>query len=188
MLVLHAEPKPFRGIDVVTSLRAMPAFAGMNLQYCLLGSGDRRYQELFLELARRHPSLMVDCSHGNSDKRHERQIEVVRDVAAQLAVYSQLAVADLDQLPARDEHLAVARERVREHEHRRMPAALQIHRAQRAADVGERLLHDVVQVGLCFFGQAKLGQLVVQHQLHACASTEVRAQQVERAPLKVSVP
>jgi 3-deoxy-7-phosphoheptulonate synthase len=38
-----------------------------------------------LAQARRHPSLMVDCSHGNSDKRHERQIEVVRDVAHQLA-------------------------------------------------------------------------------------------------------
>jgi len=34
---------------------------------------------------RRHPSLMVDCSHGNSDKQHERQIEVVRDVARQVA-------------------------------------------------------------------------------------------------------
>jgi 3-deoxy-7-phosphoheptulonate synthase len=38
-----------------------------------------------LAQARRHPGLMVDCSHGNSDKSHERQIEVVRDVAAQLA-------------------------------------------------------------------------------------------------------
>ena len=28
---------------------------------------------------------MVDCSHANSGKRHERQAEVVRDVAAQVA-------------------------------------------------------------------------------------------------------
>ena len=27
---------------------------------------------------------MVDCSHANSSKQHERQIEVARDVAAQM--------------------------------------------------------------------------------------------------------
>ena len=30
------------------------------------------------------PSLIVDCSHGNSRKNHERQAEVLRDVAAQI--------------------------------------------------------------------------------------------------------
>jgi 3-deoxy-7-phosphoheptulonate synthase len=29
--------------------------------------------------------LMIDCSHANSQKRHERQIDVARDVAAQVA-------------------------------------------------------------------------------------------------------
>ena len=29
--------------------------------------------------------LMIDCSHANSQKRHERQVDVVRDVAAQVA-------------------------------------------------------------------------------------------------------
>jgi 3-deoxy-7-phosphoheptulonate synthase len=29
--------------------------------------------------------VMVDCSHANSAKRHERQVEVARDVAAQVA-------------------------------------------------------------------------------------------------------
>jgi 3-deoxy-7-phosphoheptulonate synthase len=27
---------------------------------------------------------MIDCSHANSSKQHERQIEVARDIAAQL--------------------------------------------------------------------------------------------------------
>ena len=38
------------------------------------------------ELARRglRPSLMVDCSHANSGKSHERQIEVVEAIAAQI--------------------------------------------------------------------------------------------------------
>lgn len=30
------------------------------------------------------PRIMIDCSHGNSNKKHERQIDVGRDVATQL--------------------------------------------------------------------------------------------------------
>jgi 3-deoxy-7-phosphoheptulonate synthase len=37
-----------------------------------------------LEAAKLHPSLMVDFSHANSSKQHERQVEVARDIAAQL--------------------------------------------------------------------------------------------------------
>jgi 3-deoxy-7-phosphoheptulonate synthase len=33
--------------------------------------------------------VMVDCSHGNSQKQHERQVDVARDVAAQIASGSQ---------------------------------------------------------------------------------------------------
>ncbi|MEO7128673.1 MAG: 3-deoxy-7-phosphoheptulonate synthase [Rhodoferax sp.] len=38
-----------------------------------------------LEAAKLPASLMVDCSHANSHKQHERQIEVARDIAAQIA-------------------------------------------------------------------------------------------------------
>jgi 3-deoxy-7-phosphoheptulonate synthase len=38
-----------------------------------------------LEDAGRQPSVMVDCSHGNSGKSHDKQAAVVRDVAAQIA-------------------------------------------------------------------------------------------------------
>ncbi|HJV63700.1 MAG TPA: 3-deoxy-7-phosphoheptulonate synthase, partial [Albitalea sp.] len=38
-----------------------------------------------LEAAKLPCSLMVDCSHANSSKQHEKQIDVARDVAAQLA-------------------------------------------------------------------------------------------------------
>ena len=31
------------------------------------------------------PTLMVDCSHANSSKQHEKQLDVARDIAAQLA-------------------------------------------------------------------------------------------------------
>jgi 3-deoxy-7-phosphoheptulonate synthase len=37
-----------------------------------------------IEAAKLHCTLMVDCSHANSSKQHERQIEVARDIAAQM--------------------------------------------------------------------------------------------------------
>ena len=38
-----------------------------------------------LEAAKLPPTLMVDCSHANSSKQHERQIDVARDIASQVA-------------------------------------------------------------------------------------------------------
>jgi 3-deoxy-7-phosphoheptulonate synthase len=38
-----------------------------------------------LEAARLPCALMIDCSHANSSKQHERQVDVARDVAQQLA-------------------------------------------------------------------------------------------------------
>jgi 3-deoxy-7-phosphoheptulonate synthase len=37
-----------------------------------------------IEAAKLDCTLMVDCSHANSSKQHERQIDVARDVATQL--------------------------------------------------------------------------------------------------------
>lgn len=38
-----------------------------------------------LEAAKLPPTLMVDCSHANSSKQHEKQLEVARDIAGQIA-------------------------------------------------------------------------------------------------------
>jgi 3-deoxy-7-phosphoheptulonate synthase len=38
-----------------------------------------------LESAKLTPTLMVDCSHANSSKQHEKQLDVARDIAAQIA-------------------------------------------------------------------------------------------------------
>ncbi|MFL6695220.1 MAG: 3-deoxy-7-phosphoheptulonate synthase, partial [Ramlibacter sp.] len=38
-----------------------------------------------LEAAKLPPRLMVDCSHANSSKQHERQLVVARDIAGQIA-------------------------------------------------------------------------------------------------------
>jgi 3-deoxy-7-phosphoheptulonate synthase len=38
-----------------------------------------------IEAARLDCTLMVDCSHANSSKQHDKQVDVARDVAAQLA-------------------------------------------------------------------------------------------------------
>lgn len=41
-----------------------------------------------LEASKLPASLMVDCSHANSSKQHERQIEVAKDIAGQLSTGS----------------------------------------------------------------------------------------------------
>ncbi|MDQ7998302.1 MAG: 3-deoxy-7-phosphoheptulonate synthase [Bordetella sp.] len=38
-----------------------------------------------LEAAKLPPTLMIDCSHANSSKQHQRQIEVAKDIAGQIA-------------------------------------------------------------------------------------------------------
>ena len=38
-----------------------------------------------LEASKLPPTLMVDFSHANSSKQHERQLDVARDIAAQIA-------------------------------------------------------------------------------------------------------
>jgi 3-deoxy-7-phosphoheptulonate synthase len=42
-----------------------------------------------LEAAKLNPRLMVDCSHANSSKQHQRQIDVARDIATQIGSGSQ---------------------------------------------------------------------------------------------------
>ena len=41
-----------------------------------------------LEAAKLTPRLMVDCSHANSSKQHEKQLEVARDIGQQMAAGS----------------------------------------------------------------------------------------------------
>ena len=38
-----------------------------------------------LSKAKLNPTLMVDCSHANSSKQHEKQVEVARDIATQIS-------------------------------------------------------------------------------------------------------
>jgi 3-deoxy-7-phosphoheptulonate synthase len=42
-----------------------------------------------LQAAKLTPRLMVDCSHANSSKQHQRQIDVAKDIAGQLSGGSQ---------------------------------------------------------------------------------------------------
>ena len=48
------------------------------------GLGDV-YKRQELEAAKLPGTLMVDCSHANSSKQHERQLVVARDIADQIA-------------------------------------------------------------------------------------------------------
>ena len=38
-----------------------------------------------MEASKLPATLMVDCSHANSSKQHEKQVEVARDIAGQVA-------------------------------------------------------------------------------------------------------
>jgi 3-deoxy-7-phosphoheptulonate synthase len=65
------------------------------------------------------PSVMVDCSHANSAKRHERQLEVAADLAAQVAggsrrvfgtmIESHLEAGAQPFVPGRDDPAALRR-------------------------------------------------------------------------------
>ncbi len=46
-----------KGFDLIAA--ALPALAAAGLRYCILGSGDRRYQELFAALARAYPGRIA---------------------------------------------------------------------------------------------------------------------------------
>jgi 3-deoxy-7-phosphoheptulonate synthase len=41
-----------------------------------------------LVAAKLSPTLMVDCSHANSSKQHEKQLDVARDIGRQIAAGS----------------------------------------------------------------------------------------------------
>ena len=54
-----------------------------------------------LEAAKLTPRLMVDCSHANSSKQHEKQLDVARDIAAQIEGGSKQRVRPDDRKPHR---------------------------------------------------------------------------------------
>ncbi|HWR97522.1 MAG TPA: glycogen synthase GlgA [Candidatus Methanoperedens sp.] len=57
-----------KGFDLLAA--ALPQLAALPLRWCLLGSGDRRYQDLFLELARRHPERIAVRIGYDEDLAH----------------------------------------------------------------------------------------------------------------------
>jgi 3-deoxy-7-phosphoheptulonate synthase len=54
-----------------------------------------------IEAAKLDCTLMVDCSHANSSKQHERQVDVAKDVAAQLKAGSRCIFGVMVWWPAR---------------------------------------------------------------------------------------
>ena len=81
-----------------------------------------------LEAAELPPPLMVDCSHANSSKQHEKQLDVARDVAAQIAggcrsvfgvmVESHLNAGAQKFTPGKDDPTPAG---LRQEHHRRLP-------------------------------------------------------------------
>ena len=81
-----------------------------------------------LEAAKLPPTLMVDCSHANSSKQHQKQIDVAREIASQVAkgshqvfgvmVESHLHAGAQKFTPGRDDPEAPG---IRTKHHRRLP-------------------------------------------------------------------
>jgi starch synthase len=57
-----------KGFDLLAA--AVPALAALPLRWCLLGSGDRRYQELFAAVGRRHPGRIAVRLGYDEDLAH----------------------------------------------------------------------------------------------------------------------
>jgi 3-deoxy-7-phosphoheptulonate synthase len=91
---VRAAAGPHHFLSVLKSGQvAIVESAGNTDCHVILRGGDRpNYDAASVEMAcfelerRQLPGrVMVDCSHGNSGKQHERQIEVALDVATQIA-------------------------------------------------------------------------------------------------------
>jgi starch synthase len=57
-----------KGFDLLAD--ALPRIAELDLRYCVLGSGDRQYEERFLELARRYPGRLAVRIGYDEDLAH----------------------------------------------------------------------------------------------------------------------
>ena len=78
--------------------------------------------------ARKRPScpqrLMIDCCHANSSKQHQRQVDVARDIAAQLAGGERRIVGVMVEshlVEGRQDLVAGQAARLRPEHHRRLP-------------------------------------------------------------------
>ncbi|HEX6723589.1 MAG TPA: 3-deoxy-7-phosphoheptulonate synthase, partial [Burkholderiaceae bacterium] len=91
-VIAASQPHSFLGVHKSGQI-AMVHTAGNPDSHVILRGGARPNYDAksvgqacdAIEDAGRQPSVMVDCSHGNSGKNHDMQPDVVRNVAAQIA-------------------------------------------------------------------------------------------------------
>jgi len=91
-MLAASQPHSFLGIDVLGRVSVVRT-AGNATTHLVLrgGTSGPNYDAAAvaravegLEKARVNPRVLVDASHGNSQKSHERQVDVLRDVGSQL--------------------------------------------------------------------------------------------------------
>jgi 3-deoxy-7-phosphoheptulonate synthase len=85
-------PHHFLGVDKHGQVAIVTTTGNRDCHIILRGGNQPNFDRASVgaaceALRRAHltPRLMVDCSHANSAKRHERQLDVTRDISAQLA-------------------------------------------------------------------------------------------------------
>lgn len=91
-----AHPHHFLGIHKNGQVAIVTTTGNDSCHVILRGGTQPNYDAASVEAAckelltaRLVPRLMVDCSHANSRKRHDKQLEVARDIAAQISDGSQ---------------------------------------------------------------------------------------------------
>jgi 3-deoxy-7-phosphoheptulonate synthase len=87
-----SRPHHFLGVHKSGQIAMIRTRGNPDCHIILRGGSEPNYDEASvaaacaaLERAGLRPSLMVDCSHANCGKRHERQLDVVREIARQVA-------------------------------------------------------------------------------------------------------
>ena len=86
-----ARPHHFMGVHKNGQVAIVRTTGNKDCHVILRGGKQPNYDAASVETACKEleagklmPSLMVDCSHANSSKQHERQVDVARDIGAQI--------------------------------------------------------------------------------------------------------
>lgn len=95
-IVSAARPHHFLSVHKNGQVAIVETSGNQDCHVILRGGKQPNYDAASIEAAANElakanlqPTLMVDCSHANSNKRHEKQLDVARDLAAQISAGSQ---------------------------------------------------------------------------------------------------
>ena len=87
-----ARPHHFLGVHKNGQVAIVATTGNADCHVILRGGKEPNYDAASVEVAckqleaqKLNPTLMIDCSHANSSKQHERQVSVAQDIATQIS-------------------------------------------------------------------------------------------------------